>query len=262
MSNSGIWTDAQRKLLFNLMNKADFSREDMEESLKFPMSELSVSEASALIDCFVKNGDLSETVGKIRENRAKSSLDNVPDKTADAPVGAQESTPVVSRGTTSPMKVEKPSSRPQLMAKLNGIPEELADMYFAIIDGALYIKNPGLLYMASKKGYAKIETISEPDGKGGFIATAKVYPKIPVDFVRAIASLSQDIQTRLLDDQYGPTVEKGSANRDNVKNSRMHPYLEELARTRAVDRALRLYTGYGGTSYEELPDAEISGDVQ
>ena len=160
------------------------------------------------------------------------------------------------------MHVEKPSSRPQLMAKLNGIPEELADMYFAIIDGALYIKNPGLLYMASKKGYAKIESTSQSDGKGGYVALAKVYPKIPIDFIKAIASLSPDLQVRLLDEQYGPTVEKGSANKDNVKNTRMHPFFEELARTRAVDRALRLYTGYGGTSYEELPDAEVGGGVQ
>ena len=38
--------------------------------------------------------------------------------------------------------------------------------------------------------------------------------------------------------------------------------MEKLAQTRAVDRALRLYTGYGGTSYEELPDAEVGGEVQ
>ena len=158
------------------------------------------------------------------------------------------------------MKVEKPSSRPQLMAKLNGIPEELADMYFAIIDGALYIKNPGLLYMASKKGYAKIESVSEPDGKGGFTAISKIYPKIPVDFIKAITPLSPEIQARLLDEQYGPTIEKGSANKENVKNSHMYPFFEELARTRANDRALRLYTGYGGTSYEELPDAHLEVD--
>ena len=59
-SNVGSWTDAQRKLLFSLMNKVDFSKEDMEASLKFPMSELSVQEASFLIDCLKNNGDLSE----------------------------------------------------------------------------------------------------------------------------------------------------------------------------------------------------------
>ena len=89
MMNTGIgsWTDAQRKLLFSLMNKVDFSKEDMEASLKFPMSELSVQEASFLIDCLKNNGDLSEVIGKIREKHgtAKGPLDQVPDKPADAP---------------------------------------------------------------------------------------------------------------------------------------------------------------------------------
>ena len=278
-SNVGSWTEAQRKMLFSLMGKVDFAKEDMEASLKFPMSQLSVSEASALIDCLKNSGDLSEVVRKIREDHAtvKGPLDQVPEKPVNSPVKAQVEPPALKsepsglsiprspeeamqRKAESPMKVEKPSSRPQLMAKLNGIPEELADMYFAIIDGALYIKNPGLLYMASKKGYAKIEVTSEPDGKGGFTAISKIYPKIPIDFIKAITPLSPEIQLRLLDDQYGPTVEKGSANKENVKNSRMYSFFEELARTRANDRALRLYTGYGGTSYEELPDAQLESD--
>ena len=255
MSNPGTWTDAQRKLLFGLMHKSGLTVTEMEASLEFPMSELSVQEASSLIDCMKNSGDFSEAVNKIREARNESDA-------AAKEEEAQEATQAVTKNVKNPMNVEKPSSRPQLMAKLNGIPQELADMYFAIIDGALYIKNPGLLYMASKKGYAKIESTSQSDGKGGYVALAKVYPKIPIDFIKAIASLSPDLQVRLLDEQYGPTVEKGSANKDNVKNTRMHPFFEELARTRAVDRALRLYTGYGGTSYEELPDAEVGGEVQ
>lgn len=270
-SEKGSWTDAQRKLLFGLMHKSDLTAEDMEASLKFPMSELSVQEASSLIDCMKNTGDLSEVVKKIRDDHGnvKGPLDQVPEKPSTTPVKIPPETSVsipktpeeaMRRKSESPMKVEKPSSRPQLMAKLNGIPEELADMYFAIIDGALYIKNPGLLYMASKKGYAKIESVSEPDGKGGFTAISKIYPKIPVDFIKAITPLSPEIQARLLDEQYGPTIEKGSANKENVKNSHMYPFLEELARTRANDRALRLYTGYGGTSYEELPDAHLEVD--
>jgi hypothetical protein len=54
----------------------------------------------------------------------------------------------------------------------------------------------------------------------------------------------------------------GTANIENVQNRSMHKFLREMAQTRALGRALRSYTGYGGTSYEELPDAEISGDVQ
>ena len=249
MIPSTAMTDAQRKLLFSQMEKENIDKVALEDRLGFSIGELSKQEASALIDCLMHNGDLDEAIERILNNR-------------NPVLSTQESGVAAPKDVKNPMKVEKPSSRPQLIAKLNGIPEELADMYFAVIDGALYIKNPGLLYMASKKGYTKIEAVSEPDGKGGFVAVAKVFPKIPVEFIKAIASLSPEIQTRLLDEQYGPTIEKGAANKENVKNSRMYPFLEELARTRAVDRALRLYTGYGGTSYEEPPDAEISGDVQ
>lgn len=255
MIASTAMTDAQKKLIHSQIEKNGMHPSEIEARLGFAIQDLSKQEASNLIDCFMKNGDLDEAVNKIREARNESDA-------ATKEEEAQEATQAVTKNVKNPMNVEKPSSRPQLMAKLNGIPQELADMYFAIIDGALYIKNPGLLYMASKKGYAKIESTSQSDGKGGYIALAKVYPKIPIDFIKAIASLSPDLQVRLLDEQYGPTVEKGSANKDNVKNTRMHPFFEELARTRAVDRALRLYTGYGGTSYEELPDAEVGGGVQ
>jgi len=92
MSNEkASWTDAQRKLLFSLMGKADFSKEEMEASLKFPMSELSKEEASRLIDCFLGNKDLSEIVKEVREMHgvSKGPLDNVPDKPADTPAKEQ-----------------------------------------------------------------------------------------------------------------------------------------------------------------------------
>ena len=72
MSNSGTWTDAQRKLLFGLMHKSGLTVTEMEASLEFPMSELSVQEASSLIDCMKNSGDFSEAVNKIREARNES----------------------------------------------------------------------------------------------------------------------------------------------------------------------------------------------
>jgi hypothetical protein len=113
MMNTGIgsWTDAQRKLLFSLMGKVDFTKEDMEASLKFPMSELSVAEASALIDCLKNNGDLSETVGKIKEKHgaAKGPLDQVPEKPANSPAKAQVEPPASkeSSGLNIPKSIEE-----------------------------------------------------------------------------------------------------------------------------------------------------------
>ena len=90
-SEKGSWTDAQRKLLFGLMHKSDLTAEDMEASLKFPMSELSVQEASSLIDCMKNTGDLSEVVKKIRDDHSnvKGPLDNVPEKPSTTPAKVQ-----------------------------------------------------------------------------------------------------------------------------------------------------------------------------
>ena len=113
MMNTGIgsWTDAQRKLLFSLMGKVDFTKEDMEASLKFPMSELSVQEASSLIDCLKNNGDLSEVIGKIREKHgtAKGPLDQVPEKPANPPAKAQVEPPASKEpsGLNIPKSIEE-----------------------------------------------------------------------------------------------------------------------------------------------------------
>ena len=95
-SEKGSWTDSQRKLLFGLMHKSDLTAEDMEASLKFPMSELSVQEASSLIDCMKNTGDLSEAVKKIRDDHGnvKGPLDQVPEKPSNTATKAQPETSV------------------------------------------------------------------------------------------------------------------------------------------------------------------------
>ena len=72
-SINGTWTDAQRRLLFKLMQENDWEAEDMEASLGFSMSELSVREASQLIDCLKNKGNLSDVIGQIKEKRDNQS---------------------------------------------------------------------------------------------------------------------------------------------------------------------------------------------
>ena len=62
------------------------------------------------------------------------------------------------------------------------------------------------------------------------------------------------------EDMAKPTNGIGTANKENVQNSNMHKFLREMAQTRALGRALRSYTGYGSTTYEELPDATVVVD--
>ena len=160
-------------------------------------------------------------------------------------------------------KTEMKIGKPERMAMLYKIPSELANMFFMTIDDALYVKAPGLLYMAGKKGYSRILTTSHYDETHKeWVAETEVYPLIPKDVIEAIPKMQVDLAKEILTTYYGATKGEGRASDDNVKNTRMKPFHKELAETRSVNRALRLFTGYGGTSYEEMPQGEIvEGDT-
>ena len=264
--NAGSMTEPQRKKLFAEMAEVKLSKEELETSLGFHISELSVSEASALIDYFVKGGkSLTATIAEVKamhsglppaqgqaetEQKKQEFFDpREKMETEEKPLPKEMEKKAV-------LKTEKASDRISVMAHMQGIPVELANMYFMIIDDQLYIKAPGLLHLAAKKGYTKIEVQSEKQGDG-YTATARIYPKMDVEFIRSLNGLPEDVIKEIVDKQYGPTSGYASANKSNVRNTRMHVFLKELAETRAVNRALRLYTGYGGTSYEEMPQAEV-----
>ena len=144
------------------------------------------------------------------------------------------------------------------MAQQYGMPQEVANLYFIELGDQLYIKNPGLLFLASKKGYERIHVEDKYDeGTETWEATCKIYPKLTKENLDGISKLDASIQKQALDFATQPTNGTGKANRGNVKMKTMHIYLREMAQTRATNRALRNYTGYGGTSMEELPTAEL-----
>ena len=230
-------TDSQRKFLFAKMGEQGMTTEGLEKEMGIKISQLTKDSASLVIDALVNGKEMPKI--------------EVP---LDAPIDAP---PEKEKKEKKEMVVSKASDRVSLMASLNGIPAPLANLFFMLIDDQLYIKSPGLLYMAKKQGYARIDVSSSEDGKGGYVANALVYPVIPLEVLKTFAALPHDILQDIIDVQYGPTIGHGSANKENVKNTRMFPYLKELAETRATNRALRLYTGYGGTSYEEMPDSQF-----
>jgi hypothetical protein len=269
MNTIGSWTEGQRKMLFSLMEKVDFSKEDMENSLKFPMSELSVQEASVLIDCLKNNGDLSEAVGKIKGshgNAPKGPLDSIPktDKTSETPAMPKSREEALQRKEKQEEMKQGFTVQPGselALARTAGIPEEMANLFFMKLNGNAYIKVAGLQYMAGKIGYRRIEITDHYDEKTGtWTAEAKIYPKIDAKMLDVISRLAPDVQKEAYEDLAKPTNGVGTANGDNVQNSNMHKFLREMAQTRALGRALRSYTGYGSTTYEELPQAEIERD--
>jgi hypothetical protein len=144
------------------------------------------------------------------------------------------------------------------IARMYNIPDELANLYFMTIDGQLYIKHPGLVYMASKIGYQAIQVESSYDEKTKtWMAKAMVFPKITTETAKELANLPADFRDIVWKYLTTPTIANATANELNVRNTKMYPFLKEMAETRAINRALRLFTGYGGTSYEELPESEI-----
>jgi len=266
--NKEMATDRQRKFLFAKLAELNIDKEVFEGTIEVPISEMTKSEMSKAIDILLDN-NVKNKIGELRvkfalsgEDRPVGKPENKPDQSAGEtqetpPAPTQTTVAQPPAATSAKLTVEKPSSRPALMARMNGIPAELADMFFSVIDGSLYIKLPGLLYMAAKKGYSRI-TVDEPTMKDGtWYAKATVYPIIPKDILITLGSMDKELANKIVSEYYGPVIGYGRANKDNVKTTKILPFLPELAAARATARALRLYTGYGGTSEEELPDAKI-----
>lgn len=144
------------------------------------------------------------------------------------------------------------------LAKSVGLPSELADMFFMKLGGKPYIKVAGLQFMAGKIGYQRIEVSDHYDSENEtWVAEAKVYPKIGPREIEAISKLPEAMQKIAFEELTKPTNGIGQANKNNIKMSTMIPFAREMAQTRAKGRALRAFTHYGATSYEELPEAVV-----
>ena len=248
MIASTAMTDAQKKLIHSQIEKNGMHPSEIEARLGFAIPDLSKQEASNLIDCFMKNGDLDEAIERILNSRMSAS--------------SSQETPDTGQNSEKSKFTVEPGSE-LAIAKIAGLPPEMANMFFMKLNGNAYIKVAGLQYMAGKVGYQRIEiTDRYEESTKTWVAEAKVFPKISADKLATISKLSPEVQKMAYEDQSKPTNGVGTANRENVQNPNMHKFLREMAQTRALGRALRSYTGYGGTSYEELPDAEVGGEVQ
>ena len=233
-------TDAQRKKLFALLNEHQIDKELFELTAQVDISTMTKGQMSDAIGLMGSSSDIVQALGKWAATRED---ETAPPKTATPNTSAKLNEQEVKK------QASRPSNRPELMARLNGIPEEIADAFFAIIDGNLYIKAPGLLYIASKKTYARI--LTDPpefnEKTQSWEAVTRVWPRIPVEVIQALSGLDKSLQTQILDDYYGPTIGRGRTGKDNLKPKQI-PYAPEKAETRSVVRALRPYTGNGGTS--------------
>ena len=173
MIPSTAMTNAQRKLLFSQMEKENIDKVALEDRLGFSIGELSKQEASALIDCLMHNGDLDEAIERILNNRA----------------GSSSQVPSAQNSEKSKFTVEPGSEL--AIAKIAGLPPEMANLFFMKLNGNVYIKVAGLQFMAGKIGYQRIEiTDHYEESTKTWVAEAKIYPKICVDKLATISRLS------------------------------------------------------------------------
>jgi hypothetical protein len=145
------------------------------------------------------------------------------------------------------------------LSKFYGIPEPLMNVYFIELGGVLYAKEMFLLEQAYKRGVQCIEVKVEQK-EGVWEAEAKIYPSLDEKIMMRLLDMPEEERKKYWEYLTKPTVEWGKASRETVRMSTMQPYLREMAIKRAVTRACRLFSGWGSTSYEEMPEAELSSE--
>jgi hypothetical protein len=153
------------------------------------------------------------------------------------------------------------------IAKFYNVPQTLANLFFMVINNTLYPKEAFLLHMGYKRGIQAIEItkpekVTESTGEE-WHCHAKIYPSIDKQIYLATCQLPADERKIQLEYLRRPTQEWGRASVRTVRMSTMQAFLPEMAVKRAVCRALRLFASVGMTSYEELPEAELSkGEIE
>ena len=143
------------------------------------------------------------------------------------------------------------------IAKWYNVPEQLMNLFFVTFNGTMYPKEPFLLYLAHRRGVQAIEVEVKKEGEV-YEAKATIHPRITSRMLEALTRLPEKERAEKWAYLTKPTTEWGRASKENVRMSTMHQWLREIAIKRAVARACRLFVGTWGTSFEELPEIEIT----
>ena len=146
------------------------------------------------------------------------------------------------------------------LALFYNVPKSLMNAFFVDIGGVAYPKEAALLYVGHKKGIQRIEVSKPVEKDGEWVAEAKIYPSLGLQKMQEINRLPPEMKAKVFEYLTAPTVEWGHASAKNVRMSTMQAWLPEMAIKRAVCRAVRIFAGSFGTSYVELPEAEVSQD--
>ena len=180
-----------------------------------------------------------------------------------------------SQPSTEPRSDIKPLEKDQIeeIAQFYGVPKTLIGLEWCTIKGNLYAKVPFHMHQAAKKGYQRIDTqvwalidgkwklegeLEKPPGQDTtWKATSTLYPKMHSRDLESLTKLTLEERRDLIAYMTEPMEETATAGKETVKNPYMWPYLREMAITRSIARVCKRFSGYGGTAYEELPEAVL-----
>lgn len=144
------------------------------------------------------------------------------------------------------------------LAKWYNMPEQLMNLFFVTFNGTLYPKESFLLYLAHRRGVQAIEVEVRKEGDNSWEATATIFPRVTSRMLEALSKFPEKERAEKWEYLTKPTVEWGRASKENVRMTTTHSWLKEIAIKRAVARACRLFVGTWATSFEELPEVEIT----
>ncbi len=122
-----------------------------------------------------------------------------------------------------------------------------------------YVTKPGLLYKLEQKGYhaVQIRYILEDEEAGVYECEAAVYPKLKKEDYELLSKILDKGDKALFretrEDLMRPTISRGRASPETLKEKQVK-YAREMAETRALCRATRIYTGCGLYMREEVEE--------
>lgn len=144
------------------------------------------------------------------------------------------------------------------IADFYGIPQSIVNLFWVKLGGTAYPKAPFKVMQAQKKGVQRVELKLVEKSKDNWECEVSIFPKLTGRELDFLTSVSDPAERKQYFEYFTkPTTNYGRANLENVKMSTMHKFLPEMAVTRGVSRTCGIYAGVGGTTYEELPDAEL-----
>ena len=119
--------------------------------------------------------------------------------------------------------------------------------FILMFDDKPYVTKEGMLWKLREYGYDAVQVEIQEDDKGGYEAEARIHPKlIREDYalLSKIAETRPEDLIKVMEQLQRPTIGHATANKANLKPKQLK-WAREMAETRAILRAARVYTGMG-----------------